>query len=47
MGKNTECGVQLSGFTDFQPGDRVQCYEFVSKPARFEDVVGGGVRIIA
>ncbi|KAK9862521.1 hypothetical protein WJX84_000993 [Apatococcus fuscideae] len=27
VGRGTECGLLLTGFAGFQPGDRVQCYE--------------------
>ena len=27
VGHGTECGLLLTGFADFQPGDKVQCFE--------------------
>lgn len=27
VGKGTECGLLLTGYADFQPGDHVECFE--------------------
>ena len=34
VGKGTECGVMLTGFTDFQPGDVLQCFSMEMVPSR-------------
>lgn len=46
VGKGTECGVQLPGFTAFKAGDTLHCYTVEQRPARTEPVVGGGLRIV-
>lgn len=34
VGKGTECGVMLTDFTDFQPGDVLQCFSMEMVPSR-------------
>ena len=31
MRKGTECGMSFENWTDFKPGDQVQCYEETSE----------------
>ena len=46
VGKGTDCGVNLCGFTDIRPGDVVQCVRFVKKKAAVEKVQTGGSRVV-
>lgn len=34
VGKGTECGVMLKDFTDFQPGDVLQCISMEMVPSK-------------
>ena len=34
VGKGTECGVMLTDFTGFQPGDVLQCFSMEMVPSR-------------
>lgn len=36
VGKGTECGVMLKDFTDFQPGDVLQCFSMQMVPSRLQ-----------
>lgn len=36
VGKGTECGVMLKDFTDFQPGDVLQCFSMQMVPSRLK-----------
>ncbi len=45
MGRGTECGVMLPGWSDFRPGDVLQCVRTVRVRAKTEAVEGGGVRV--
>lgn len=31
MRKDTECGIAFENWTDFAPGDHIQCYEEISE----------------
>eukprot|EP00898_Chlorokybus_atmophyticus_P000236 jgi/Chlat1/1212/Chrsp115S00744 len=45
VGKDTECGLVLSEWTDYKVGDVLQCIQMVQKKAKMVQVQGGGVRL--
>lgn len=45
VGRGTECGVVLTGWTDVRSGDVLQCVRTVRVRARTEEVQGGGLRV--
>lgn len=34
MGKDRECGISFANWSDFKPGDTIQCYDEKSTPRR-------------
>jgi translation initiation factor IF-2 len=46
VGKGTDCGVTFSAYTDFKPGDVLQCIHFVKRKAEVVRVESGGMRVI-
>ena len=46
VGKGTDCGVDLIGFSDIKQGDTIQCIKFVKKKATVEKIATGGARVV-
>jgi len=46
VGTDTECGIALEGFEDFQPGDLIMCVEERKEKLPSEKTAAGGTRVV-